>query len=229
MQSFTFITSVNEAASYDDNTKRQIRKRAMDKAALARKSHGKYGKHNLRQYPEGPECQVSKISSVASPIVMAAVLSRTIPARMADSGYELIKQKYAFHVVDLSALTTFHVTHGTVGCLADDPAVLTSILQEQQPSYLSHVPSRYGSCAALDAAVECVAARFQLFIRSPKSEITGAVSRLYLKALKALQMALDAGSHVTDADVLCAAELLGLYEVCAANFFIRLLTRINCL
>ena len=212
---FTFITCVNNAASFDNSTKRQIRKQAMHRAALARVSNGRYGQHNLLQYPKDVAYRLSGTSQVGHRSTTAATLLQAIPPKVPDSitGYQAIVAKYSFHIVNLSMLTTFHVTHATVGCLSDDPSVLFNILPVQQPSYLSHVPRRYGTCVALDTAVECVAARYQHFIHDRKGAISHSVTRLYITAIRALQEALDVADNVNDVNILCAAELLGLFEV----------------
>lgn len=207
--SFIFITSTGRLMPHDDRTRTRIRKQAMSRAASARKSKGGYGQHNLRQYP----VQVLDVDSDLTPRSRLVCEKAVIPTSLSGTGYERMRIQYKFDLLDLSALTTFHVAHATATSLAIKPSRLTDILRCRQWSYLSYLPSRIGNCDALDRAAECVAARVQQWLAFPSEPISKDVLRLYSKALKALRTELENPDSYLRADVLCATQMLGLYEV----------------
>ncbi|KAL6702270.1 hypothetical protein J3F84DRAFT_399691 [Trichoderma pleuroticola] len=86
----------------------------------------------------------------------------------------------------------------------------------QSKTLQSFIPSRYGHITPLTCAVDCLAARVRQialkddgFSDDPDLE----VYRLYDKALKALQEALNDVEEWKTPETLCAAELLGFFEV----------------
>ncbi|GAM37171.1 hypothetical protein TCE0_022f06860 [Talaromyces pinophilus] len=181
----------------------------MSRAASARKSKGGYGQHNLRQYP----IQVLDGESDLTPRSRLVCAKDTIPTSLSGTGYERMRIQYNFDLLDLSALTTFHVAHATASALAAHPTRLTDILRCRQWSYLTYLPSRIGHCDSLDRAAECVAARVQNWLAFPSEPISKDVLRLYSKALEALRTELENPDSFLRADVLCATEMLGIYEL----------------
>lgn len=199
----------------------------MSKAAGARRMRGGYGKHNLRQYPvtlvddreiRNSELPTGKDVSSAGEVINNASQVYTkdiIPVSPSSTGYERMRIQYKFDLLDLSALTTFHVTHTTAQALANKPSRLTDILRGRQWSFLTYLPSRIGYNDALDKAAECVAARVQHWLDFPSQPVSERILRLYSKALKALQAELDRPESYLQPDVLCATKILAIYEVTA--------------
>jgi hypothetical protein len=212
--SFTFVAYTNQFTPCDNETRKKIRKQAMSKAGAARKKRLGYGQHNLRQYPvyfdEKPSTE--PLTSDTDIIAKQGSIRHIIPCNPSSIGFESLRIKYNFDLLDLSALTTFHVGHATAGALATNPFLLTDILSCRQWSYLTYVPSRIGNCASLDRAAECVVARVQHWLLFPFDPVPEDIIKLYSKALKALQVELD-GEEFLRPEVLCATELLSIYEV----------------
>lgn len=212
LSSLIFITSAGRLVPHDDQTQRKIRKQAMSRAAFARKSKGGYGQHNLRQYParvldsHAPHSNVDDLGK-------RACAENIIPLSPSGTGYERMRIKYNFDLLDLSALTTFHVAHATASTLVARPSRLTDILRCRQWSYLTYLPSHIGNSEALDKAAECLAARARDWLASPSEPVSKDVLRLYSKSLKALRIELQSPDSYLSADVLCATEILGIYEV----------------
>ena len=121
--------------------------------------------------------------------------------------------KYGFDIRDLSSLTTFHVGRLTAQALTIEPHRLINILQCRQWSYFTFLPSRYGNCNFLDDAIDCVAARVRHWISYPSEQLNGTILSLYSRALRGLQAALEDPGLWMEPDVLCATEVLALYEV----------------
>ncbi len=135
-----------------------------------------------------------------------------IPPKMASTGYELLRMESDFDVLDLSALTTFHVGRITGTTLHTSPMLLKDVLQCRQWSYFSYVPSRFGHCACLDDATRCVASRVRLWVKG-EVNLNAETLSLYTKALDSLQVAINDPCLCVMPETLCATELLSIYEV----------------
>jgi hypothetical protein len=239
---FVNATVTNPSAPKDPAVRALIRKQAMKMAADTRRRGGNYGKHNLRQYPvfyqsKGDGAAAEEIFDLdgldSQPLSAEGLQSqnclpnmrigrdverempstRKIPLKPSAKGYELITMKNGFDIIDLSTLATYHVGRATAQALSSDPLQLLKLLDFKQWSYMSYLPSLYGSSACLDNAIDCIIARVRHII-APNGE-TGEreVIRLYLKAIDSLQKALNSPSQRLAPHVLCATEILALYEV----------------
>lgn len=76
----------------------------------------------------------------------------------------------------------------------------------------SFIPSRYGHVPALTCATDCVVAKRRTMLTG-RIEGEALVLERYSKALRALQAALDDESQRCSPETLCAAQLLGVFEV----------------
>ena len=143
-----------------------------------------------------------------------------IPASLPARGYELTSIKSEFDILDLSNLATAHINRAGRAALSQNPQLLIHQLQSsKQQSYLSFLPSRYGQIPCLSDATDCVIARARQLI-SPNKNWEAAVIAFYVKALDSLQKALDSPKLRYQPEVLCATEVLALYEVCELSTFI---------
>ncbi|KAL8959956.1 MAG: hypothetical protein Q9183_005549, partial [Haloplaca sp. 2 TL-2023] len=120
--------------------------------------------------------------------------------------------RYDFDVIELSALTAIHIGRATAEPLHDRPSRLLEILQSKQWSYFDYLPGRYGQTPCLDDAICCVAARVRQWITN-HSKPTRQVLELYCRAVKSLQAALDDPCERLHPNVLCATEVLSIYEL----------------
>ena len=183
-----FITSTNPTQAPDQDERTQIRKQAMGRAARARRQRGDY-KHNLGQ-----------------------CLPMSVCRSPHGQGYESLRIRYNLDLVDLSALTSFHVSSMTAQSLSSDPTILKAIIGHRQWSYLSFVPGRFHS-DTIRTAAECVCARIHQWLMSPAEPPSVHVLHCYVRALQAVQADLESEDAHQNADVLCAVELLALFEV----------------
>ncbi|KAL7904735.1 hypothetical protein GGI35DRAFT_193564 [Trichoderma velutinum] len=202
-----FITATNKLEPDDKHARKRIRKQAMSKSAQARRNRGGYGQHNLIQYPVE---LLSRSSSRSDPQVS---MQAFIPASLASSSYEKMRMRYNFDLLDLSQLTSFHISYATANILANKPTMLTEVLGHRAWSYLNYLPGRIGHNSALDKAAACVAARAQQWLSSPSEPVSGSILKLYASALEALQAELQCPNACLRPDVLCATQLLGIYEL----------------
>jgi hypothetical protein len=141
-------------------------------------------------------------------------LTESLPASLSAKGYELTSMKSGFDILDLSTLATLHVGRAARAALSRDSYHLIHQLRSnKQWSYLSFLPSLYGHIQCLSDAADCVIARARQII-SPHENWEAAVITFYVKALDSLQRALDCPKQRFRPEVLCATEILALYEVC---------------
>jgi hypothetical protein len=142
-------------------------------------------------------------------------LAESLSAGMSAKGYELTSMKNDFNILDLSTLATLHVGRFTRGALSNSPENLIQQLRakyDPQYTYLSFLPARYEQVGILSDAANCVIARARNIV-SPNKNWEGAIVTFYLKALRSLQKALDDPRRQYQPDVLCATEILALYEL----------------
>lgn len=164
-----------------------------------------------------------KESRSANPQMCFAILalSQNLPATLSATGYELSSMKSDFDILDLSTLASMFAGRAARAALSQDPQNLIHQLRaRQQWSYLSYLPQLYGHYPCLNAATDCVVARARQ-IMSPHEDWEGAVIGLYVRALDTLQKALDDPQQRYTAEVLCATEILSLYEVIIFYNFMR--------
>ncbi|KAL8710273.1 MAG: hypothetical protein Q9220_005043 [cf. Caloplaca sp. 1 TL-2023] len=135
-----------------------------------------------------------------------------IPACLSSTGYEAMRMRFDYDIIDASALTAVHIGRATAQPLQEKPARLSDILQSKRWSYFQYLPSRYGQTQCLDDALCCLAARIRQWITHP-GKPSRTILQLYSKAVKSLQAALDDVEMVLHSDVLCATEILTLYEL----------------
>ena len=140
---------------------------------------------------------------------------QVFPAGLSATGYESMRIRYGFDILDLSALTTFHVGRATAKALSLQPSRLIDVLRCKQWSYLSYLPSRYGHVACLDDATHCAVARVRHYATTPTEPLDKKTLALYSKALLSLQAALNDPALSMNPDVLCATQILAIYEVVA--------------
>lgn len=160
-----------------------------------------------------PSQSAAATSAVPTFSEHASLQRPTIPASMPLTGYEAMRAQSNVDILDLSALTTYHVSRITAQQLATKPSYLINILRHRQWSFLSYVPSRWGNTLCLDHAVRCVVSRVQDYVSSPTGLPSPQSLKQYAVAIASLQEALGDPRQATSPDVLCATEVMALYEV----------------
>ena len=222
-------SSSNAGIPRGEDARRLIRRQAMSRVAADRRQKGNRGQQNRRQYPiSRPELErqaeaandaaatgaIRTHSSSRQPDVPSIEMVRpAVPASIPSSGYELMRIKYGFDLLDVSALTSFQTGRITAQLLFRDPFLLAQVLQCRQWSYFSFLPSRYGYIACLDDASNCVAARIRQWMSFPSDPPNDYVLSLYSKSLISLQSSLNDPVLCRQPEVLCATAILAIYEV----------------
>ena len=227
---FVFVdSSSNAGVPRGQDTRKLIRRQAMSRVAANRRQKGNWGQGNRRQYPiSRPELEDqaeaendaattgairTDSSSRQQGVLSMETVRLTVPARIPSSGYELMRIKYGFDLLDVSALTSFQTGRITAQLLFREPFRLAQVLQCRQWSYFSFLPSRYGYIACLDDASNCVAARIRQWMSFPSDPPNDYVLSLYSKSLTSLQSGLNDPVLCLQPEVLCATAILAIYEV----------------
>jgi len=228
---FIFIDQSNQGkVSTSKTTRRQIRKQAMRDAGQARRQRGGYGQHNLRQYP----VYVGTGESNSSTSLAGATYSTdddevseesmrdlwqvslwhdTIPTKMPIGPYEKLRRDLGFDITELSLLTTLAFARGAARALASQPSQLAGLLVSSNSSYLNFIPARYEDSPVLHNALFCVAAQSRWLLQPLPRTTESAILGAYGNALQTLQEALVDPEACLHPDVLCATQVLGLFEV----------------
>ncbi|KAL9032986.1 MAG: hypothetical protein Q9180_006191 [Flavoplaca navasiana] len=135
-----------------------------------------------------------------------------IPVSPSSTGFEAMRIRLDFDPISLSGLTSLHVSPATARPLRDKPVRLLEILRARKSSYYDYLPSRFGHTKCLDDAVQCVAARVRQWLDKPAGPNRLALE-LYSKAVRSLQAALEDPLLCRHPDVLCAAEIMIIFEL----------------
>jgi hypothetical protein len=132
---------------------------------------------------------------------------------LSAQGYQLTSNLFDFDILDLSTLATLHIGRAVRGALSRNPYHLVHQLRSHKRwSYLTFLPSRYCHIKCLKDATDSVIARARQII-SPGENWEPIVIACYVKALDSLQKALDCPKQRYQPEVLCATEILSLYEL----------------
>lgn len=83
--------------------------------------------------------------------------------------------------------------------------------------FFHHLPSRIGQNAALDAALRALLHEHQTFLTYGSDMRTSDDVKDYSEALRLIRNDLTSHRNKTSTETVCAALVLGLYEVCAAS------------
>ena len=174
---FVFVISNGPCVPQDECTRNRIRRQAMSrvKSSRQRRAEGqtrKPGNHHItivaRQ--ENSLCEDShKPASTATDADGALIISdgadirlreqwnrlyNAIPSKPTSTGYEVVRMKYQFDVLDLSGFTTFYISQAEARPLLGHSSRILSMFRNRQWSFFSYVPARFGHSQCCDDAGE---------------------------------------------------------------------------
>jgi hypothetical protein len=231
------------STGFSSETKTQIRSHAMKAVSAQRRQTGRQTKTNLLQLPPDvePDCYHASqtrpggsprkstlipqdqqkrssgkrrkaAAAAKDPEHMSPLLA--LSAAMPASGIQKIIQEYGIDLVDLSALTHVHIGAVAAARFASDPVSLPRLLACRQESYLDHLYPRYGHTPALDDALKCLLMKAQQVLGTQQRVSSPAkIWSAYSRAIISLQESLRDANSWNAPDLLCAAEMLSLFEV----------------
>jgi hypothetical protein len=160
--------------------------------------------------PEAPNDSAGALVSAARARQPAP--SRGRPARpLPPVGFERLLVDIGFNVLELDQLIGVASSRITETSFSHGPSNLNSVIQRSD-SYFGHIPARYGYTPCLDDAIRCIAIKVKRILSPASFADNSCLPDLYGRALQSLQSAIK-GNTWSDPKVLCAAELISVYEV----------------
>lgn len=140
-------------------------------------------------------------------------LMESVPATQSAWAYPSKTMPPDFDLLALSTLATLHTGRDVRAAFSQKPMELILQLTSQKRwTYLSFLPSRYEHSRCLRDATDCAIARVRRTI-APDTISEALVINNYLRALRSLQSALNCSKERVLPEVLCATEIMALYEV----------------
>jgi hypothetical protein len=206
----------------------KTRREIMQKVAQKRKAEPKHRHPNSRQLPvfipsdglpesaaEYKQLQTFNVAERPSQTKPDGVYIQTdtIYLRAPPTLYSAVLTKTNLHFLDLSLLTSVGVGRYTGQRLFENPQTIAHFFTGRIWSYFQYIPLHYQQSILIRSATDCVLARVRcLLTPDDKSWELFALSA-YSRALSKLQGAMDSTSQRITAELLCATQMLGLYEV----------------
>ncbi|KAF2663801.1 hypothetical protein BT63DRAFT_430066 [Microthyrium microscopicum] len=215
----------------------KVRRQTMQKVALRRKNQPKKPHPNSRQVPifihvdqdnesqehhkdeqTHPELEIidadgylQSDDTIIAGLTDLHCLSR-ITYLPVDITYPSMPRRCKVDISDLSLLASIDVGRYTGEKLLRNPQNLVFFLGGKNWSFCRFIPFFYSRSTLVQHATDCVLARVRSFL-SPGEEWESLAISSYSKALCILQEAINSASQPPSADVLCATQILGLYEL----------------
>lgn len=133
----------------------------------------------------------------------------------------------SFHIRDILYLIPILANYGggdTLGVNSADSYEFLRAQSRELASYVFHLPGRVGVDITLDSASQSVAAILRdvyLYIQSESSApfcVSSTTLATYMRALRILQEALYDRQRSMSAEVLCATEMLCVFEASRSIF-----------
>jgi hypothetical protein len=121
--------------------------------------------------------------------------------------------KFNLNILDLSLLASPDIGRYTGERLLQSPQNLAYFLGGRNWSFCRYVPRYYEQSVVVQVATDCVLARVRSLLNPEQREWEPLAVSSYRKALSVLQDAINSASRLPSADILCATQILGLYEV----------------
>jgi hypothetical protein len=132
------------------------------------------------------------------------VSTTTYPSMLARRNLEFL---------DLSLLASIHIGRNTGQKLLETPMNISHFLKGRAWSYFRFVPFYYDQCELIHNATDCIVARVRCLLTPNDGNLESLAVSSYSNALSHLQRALNSAKQNPTAQILCATQILGLYEV----------------
>lgn len=211
----------------------KTRREIMQKVAQKRKAEPKHRHPNSRQLPifmprygfnesatEYKQVQALSMAERPSQTKPESVHIQTDTLRLQtpSSAYSAVLAKTNLHFLDLSLLTSVGVGRYTGQRLLENPQTVAHFFKGRNWSYFQYIPLYYQQSVLIRSATDCVLARVRCLLTPDDKSWELLALSAYSRALSQLQDAMDSTSQRLTAELLCATQLLGLYEVSVAVF-----------
>lgn len=245
---YGFVSYQGSELPQDPKVRNLIRRHAMKHTAAVRKRNGGYARLNTRQLPvriiesdqqdgnskayviggspntmlyrypkEDEEIAQGKVEAAG----MLTNRSTSICCTPINPLLNAISQNY--YLLHLAApQTVLHVGISTVSFFKSNFSCIGKTLCNIEARRLfSYIPSRYGHVSTITYATDCLISKLKQTLGrrdSGSADRDLSTLRLYSKALRSLQEAIDDQKLRVTAETLCAVELLAICEVSHPSF-----------
>lgn len=202
----------------------------MQKVALRRKREPKQHHPNSRQLPVFVRDDDAGESSGSQFLDRGSRIQSENPDSAAVESDELRSQTSLTHLrvaavhppmlvksnldfVELSSLASLEVGRYTGQRLIERSRSIAHFLGGTTWSYCRYVPFHYAQSVLVRNATDCVVARVRCLLTPEDTDWESLALTSYSKALSNLQEAINSTSQHPTTEVLCATQILSLYEV----------------
>jgi hypothetical protein len=227
---FIFVAQGPTSMGFSQATRTKIRRQAMKAVGAKRRKTARPASvyENRRQSPPDSRTNILVESRPLTPSVRrvpdAGDIAWTaeeiicdpttlgIPRPLPASGMQLIIHHSGFSPMDLANLDT-GAPNLASSILANKSYDLATLLSYPTWNFLTIIPSRVGNLSCMDDAVQALMGKARLVLGHAPPKVERLVLCTYGKALKGLQDAVNQGSEWIDISLICAAQILALFEV----------------
>ncbi|KAL6805119.1 hypothetical protein J3E68DRAFT_387676 [Trichoderma sp. SZMC 28012] len=224
----TNLLWINPTTSTVPFDRAKIRREVMQKVAQKRKRQPKHQHPNSRQIPvfiadedfsgsatdrrQTETVDVTRIPAITSYDDVClradvAYLHTVSPA------YPIMLAKTNLRFLDLSLLASVGVGRYTGQRLLENPQSITHFFEGKNWSYFRYIPLQYDQSVLIRSATDCVLARVRCLLTPDDKQWELLALSKYSMALSNLQDAIHSASQHITTEVLCATQILGLYEL----------------
>lgn len=210
----------------------KTRREIMQKVAQKRRAEPKHRHPNSRQLPvfipsNGLHESAAEYKQIQA-LDVAERPSQTKPdgvyihpdttyLRTPTTTYSAVLAKTNLHFLDLSLLTSVGVGRYTGQRLLESPQTIAHFFTGRNWSYFQYVPLHYQQSVLIRSAADCVLARVRCSLTPGDQRWELYALSAYSRALSKLQDAMDSTPQRITAELLCATQMLGLYEVSVSS------------
>lgn len=228
---------INPATSKDRSSRSKVRQDVMQKVAWRRKQAPKRSHPNSRQLPlflpidSHVDTSPGKKQEQKSNTISAGDIDYSkqqdgqwpnidhpggMHMRVLPLIYPTMFVKCSLDFLDLSLLASLEIGRYTGPRLLERPQNMACFLGGKNWSYCRYMLALYGESVLIRSAADCVVARVRCLLTPEAPEWESLAISSYSKALTHLQGAISNPKERPSAELLCATQVLGLYEVSAS-------------
>ncbi|KKO98289.1 hypothetical protein THAR02_09612 [Trichoderma harzianum] len=207
----TNLLWINPTTSTVPFDRAKIRRQVMQKVAQKRKRQPKHRHPNSRQIPVFIADEDFTGSATDRKQTETVDVTR-IPA-ITSPAYPIMLAKTNLRFLDLSLLASVGVGRYTGQRLLENPQSIIHFFEGKNWSYFRYIPLHYDQSVLIRSATDCVLARVRCLLTPDDKQWELLALSKYSIALSNLQDAIHSASQHITTEVLCATQILGLYEL----------------
>lgn len=180
------------------------------KAPIKEDRPGRKGRDRISQSDAAAHDRLLRLQRIAQTL-----------GHITENNYNNARIRYNFDILDLSMFASAYMGRAAVSSIRHNGILREAMLSSRGSSFLDQIPQLYGESELLRMVVDGVLARaHQVTSKTSRTSRTD-VFVLYNKGIWQLQNALSCAGMMHKPEVLCAVQLMQLFEVSAPALMIR--------